>query len=55
MATKFFLIGYYFEEFRSQEAIRGKKIIFTPCGVVVKSSEIIDRDTFGNFPCKLNH
>ena len=31
MATIFFLIGYHFEEFRSQVAIR-KKINFTPCG-----------------------
>ena len=30
MATNFFLIGYHFEEFRSQVAIR-KKINFTPC------------------------
>ena len=30
MATNFFWIGYHFEEFRSQVAIR-KKVNFTPC------------------------
>ena len=30
MATNFFWIGYHFEEFRSQEAIRKKKLISRP-------------------------
>ena len=33
MATNFFLIGYHFEEFRSLEAIRKKKLISHPVHV----------------------
>ena len=42
MATNFFWIGYHFEEFRSQVAIR-KKVNFTPWGGLnVLAEEIID-------------
>ena len=34
MVTNFFWIGYHFEEFRSQVAIRKKKVNFTPCSMM---------------------